>query len=177
MGNEKISIRYQVTPTRVKMPSGSGEAGITLSGVTDGRGKDPCLVMDKITLAAGLPAGSYTAQKPVAHIVLEAMSQALEMAGLTPAQDRRSLTLSGRLSALDFSVMVGFSGCALSARLAMDMTLADEATGETLWRETLEGHGRAGVGNLVHTTFCKAMDDFLTRLLARIAADETRKSA
>ncbi len=166
MASETITLSYRVPAQRIPRIKAGTQGSAFVASSVDLRPGDPCLLMEKITMGGGAASGVYLAPEPVSRIVDNAVTQALEAAGLDNAGEASTLHISIEITSLDFTVMVGFARCLLRGELRAAVHLVDSTTGDTVWQGVCQGVGRGGTGNLVPAVFTDLLDDFVVNLLA-----------
>ncbi len=120
--------------------------------------------MRKLRLGGSVPTGDYMAEKPVADIIKDALGQALGNHARTEPEG--CPVLGGKLTFLDFSVVMGFQKCLLKGSMEMEFSLSDGKGEQSVWEGVIQGNGGAGTGDLVETVFNGALNDILNKLLS-----------
>jgi len=80
--------------------------------------------------------GGWQAQKPVAELVKDSISDGLEKAELKILPSGGDLELTGELVDLDYEIITGWWSGQLNSEMTVKVMLKDQTNGKILWKET-----------------------------------------
>ena len=155
-----------------KLPPQAGKApakSLTLTEIKDTRDvTTPRMIAHKRNGHGYQTSGGWEAERPIADIVKDALSEGIKQRGLT-LSPKADVSLSGEL--------MGFSGWwkhptpfhgVFNSRMAVKLQLRDENSKKILWRETFVGEATIEDGDYVKDGFTSALND----LVAKVVTDE-----
>lgn len=154
-----------LAPGRIPPLSGADAVQMALAPFSDGRGKDPCFVMERKGQGGGLGAGIYRTPRPLAEFLRESVQDALGQAGFSLNSAGPGLRLSAELVELGFGTLVGFARCQVKSTAAASFTLARAGDGEKLWTARLSASGSAATGELITEALASAFSGLAESLV------------
>ena len=146
----------------IKTPTKS----LTFGEIKDSRDvTTPKMIMNMRNANGYRTSGGWEAEKPIADIVKDALSEGIKLSGvgLTPKGD---LLLSGEV--MDYSGeekhSKPFYGV-FSSKLTVKLQLRDEISKKILWRDTFIGQATIDKGNYIKDGFIMALNDLVTKVV------------
>jgi hypothetical protein len=160
-----VKLNYQ---TPIGLPHGQGD--LAVGKIADERGREPCLLMNKINAYGQKTSGAYLAEKPIAEIIEDSVRRGLSSAGYRVDNPDAPKLLNGRVMTLDFEPIMGMFTTTLNAKIVVEFTLMDRQTQQPVWKEIVTGLGSQKSGSIfgedyIRPAFKQAMDDLLRKLI------------
>ena len=152
-----------------QLPAESGKTWtktLTLMDIKDARDMTtPKMIMHKINGHGFQTSGGWEAERPIADIVKDALTEGIKQKGLT-LTPKGNLSLSGELLGYGgwFKHPTPFHGV-FKGKMTVKLQLRDEMSKKILWRDTFVGEATVDKGDFVKDGFTMALNDLVTKVV------------
>lgn len=161
-----VKVNYQYNASVSQDLSTAKKAPVKIGEFKDERGmQNPRMIFNMQNLNGQTTTGGWQAEKPVAEIVRDGISQGLEKAKLPLSDTSGQLELRGELLEFDYKAIMGAWQGTIQPRLMVKLQIVDSANRAIIWKDTLISKASI-TGNTEIQNYLKAsIDQLVTDLL------------
>lgn len=125
------------------------------------------MIMNQMNTYGLTTTGGWQAEKELSLIVVDALVQGFEAAGLN-RPNAENIAISGELIDVDSEVVTGWTKGTIN--MSVTVKLSANKGDQIIWRDTLVGNGTSGkqtsIKNALKESFSDALNDLVSNLLS-----------
>ncbi|MGI3130669.1 hypothetical protein ACRSLK_09760 [Halopseudomonas pachastrellae] len=161
-----VSVNYRYNKPVTQNLSEIQRPPVSIGQFTDERAMgNPRMILNMQNLNGQTTTGGWQAEKPVAEIVKDGITQGLEQAKLPISDSGAQLELKGELLEFDYTVIMGAWNGTVQPRLMVKLDLVDTASNEIIWRDTFISKSSLNGNVEIPTLLKSSIDQLVTDLL------------
>lgn len=128
--------------------------------------ENPRMIMNQTNGYGQTTTGGWQAEKPLADIVKDAVTDGLKKSGAVVDNNSENMVLSAELLGFDGGIKMGAWVGTYFGKISVKMQLMNKQTGDVIWRDTFVGNGEAkgnqGVASVLKISLDNLVDNLLT---------------
>lgn len=133
-----VKVNYQYNQSISQDLSKVNKSPVKIGEFTDERGVENArMILNMQNLNGQTTTGGWQAEKPVAEIIKDGITQGLEKAKLPLSNSGEQLVLKGELLEFDYKTVMGVWQGTIQPRLMVKLEIVDTATHSIIWKDTL----------------------------------------
>lgn len=125
------------------------------------------MIMNQTSGYGQTTTGGWQAEKELSLIVVDALVQGFEAAGLI-RPNAENIAISGELIGVDSEIVTGWTKATIN--MSVTVKLSANKGDQIIWRDTLVGNGTSGkqtsIKNALKESFSDALNDLVSNLLS-----------
>jgi len=127
---------------------------------------NPRMIMNQKNGYGQTTTGGWQAEKPLAEIVKDAVTDGLKKSGAIINENAKNLILSAELLEFDGDIKMGAWVGSYVGKMSVKIQLVNKDTGEIIWRDTFVGSGEAkankgGIPSILKISLDNLVDNLL----------------
>lgn len=135
--------------------------------IEDGRNvKNPRMIMNMKNMNGATTSGGWQAEKPIADIIQDALSQGLGKANAPLTDSAGKLILTGELLDFEYKVIMGVWEATIKSSLSVKLQVRDVNTERIIWKDTYISSASVKGSEGAEGALRAALDDLVTDLLS-----------
>ena len=133
--------------------------------------ENPRMIMHMKNGYGQTTSGGWQAEKDLALIVKDALTQGIAAVGLDQ-ESARNIRIYGQLIDLNSEIISGWTKGTINMKLSVKLSARETGKDEILWRDTLVGTGTSGDQSSMKPAIAQAFKSSLDDMVAQLLNDE-----
>lgn len=161
-----VKVNYQYNASVSQDLSKINKSPVKIGEFKDERGiQNPRMIFNMQNLNGQTTTGGWQAEKPVAEIIRDGITQGLEKAKLPLSDTGGQLELKGELLEFDYKAIMGAWEGTIQPRLMVKLQIVDSTSHTIIWKDTLISKasitGNTEIQNYLKATIDQLVGDLL----------------
>ncbi len=171
-----VPLNYQMPAPSENARFSQKHVALQLAETQDNRAmSDPTVIAHKKNMYQMQTSGTYSAEKPVADVVNQALHESLSQVGYQVNQSSARYKLESILEEVELTFVAGDISTLVYASTQINLQLVNENTGEILWQQNISGKARAEsmAFTSINTAVKKAFNTSITNAMHQLQSSNT----